>query len=1102
MSGYNAGTAFLQIVPSFKGVVTGITAEAAKWGTEAGKAFKDSFEAATKGLAKDSLGPSPEESAQKGAEAGGAFADGFKAKVDAAIKSLPDATIGADATPAERKIAEVRAKLVELSSKRIGVDIDDKAALAELDALKVDLKRIGASSPNVRVKVDAAAALAELEAVKRASKDTGDSFLSKLTPGANAAAGGMSGLTKAALALGPALVPIGGVLLAGLAGALPLVAGLATGFGAIALAAKPAFSQVETAVKSTTAAQQAYNKAVAEGNSKAAAKALLDEQAALAGLSPTLKAAATAWLGFDNAYHAWAAKFQPQLFSIMASGLNIAKGAFAALTPIVSGSLGAIQRFMPELKGAIDGPNSPFGKFAQFMSTEAPKAIDGFLQAMLSLGEGFGNLIQALAPLGNSFGNSLGKFAADFVTWSQNLESNQGFQHFAAFVKESIPTVTQFLKNLGGAFVGLVSAAAPVGKAILDVFNAFADGFKAGGGGAALKTFADKLASVLENAGPLATTLGTTLSNGIASLAKALGKVNLGTLVSDLTTIARVAGPGFMSGFSSVFAAAAPALTIIVGNIAQMVKDNPKVATWAAALLGGAVAIGKIASALKLAKLGSFVTDAVKLTGAMLGLEGVAAVLAFGGLVAAAAAALYIVTHQKQIKDALAQSPVPNTTSAVKDQPASNSFLGIPKIVDNAKQAVAGFLPLVDKIVAGFGPLGDQIAGFFTNLGKAAENAIPGLTQAIAGILPLFNNIVAGFGPLADQITGFFTNLGSAAAALPGQIGGALAGLGGIVGGAFSAAFAAASGAVSTGVSAVVGFFSALPGQAAAVLSALGGLLGGIFGGALSAVEGIVSGGVAAVVGFFAALPGRAVAVLSALGGMISGVASSALAAMGGAVSSGIGAVIGFFAGIPGRAVAALAALAADLAGVGSRAMSALAGAISGGIGAVVGAIGGIAGDIVNVMASLPGDMVSIGENIVGGIVSGIDGAAGSIFGALSGIASSALGHAKSILGINSPAKVMIPIGSAISEGIAVGIDQGGRYVTAAQQRMAALVTVPIDARVNARGSVDLSGVGMAGALAGGSSAPISVNVTAYDPAEAARKTAAEIGWQQKTRGR
>ena len=46
---FEAGTAFLQVVPSFAGVVDAIVEEFSKDGDIAGQAFKDSFEASVRG---------------------------------------------------------------------------------------------------------------------------------------------------------------------------------------------------------------------------------------------------------------------------------------------------------------------------------------------------------------------------------------------------------------------------------------------------------------------------------------------------------------------------------------------------------------------------------------------------------------------------------------------------------------------------------------------------------------------------------------------------------------------------------------------------------------------------------------------------------------------------------------------------------------------------------------------------------------------------------------------------------------------------------------------------------------------------------------------
>lgn len=106
-------------------------------------------------------------------ETGGAFETELKAKVEKAIAALPHIELKADSTDAERDLARIRAELVELHSKRIGVDIDADAAIAKAAALQAELDRLAAEAPNVQVRVDAAKAGAQLAAVAAQARAVG-----------------------------------------------------------------------------------------------------------------------------------------------------------------------------------------------------------------------------------------------------------------------------------------------------------------------------------------------------------------------------------------------------------------------------------------------------------------------------------------------------------------------------------------------------------------------------------------------------------------------------------------------------------------------------------------------------------------------------------------------------------------------------------------------------------------------------------------------------------------------------------------------------------------------------------------------------------------
>jgi len=103
---------------------------------------------------------------REGSQVGGAFARAARARIEAAFRSLPDITIGADTSEADSDLQALRARMQALSSRTIGVDLDAGEARAELQALENQLRRVGASHPNPTVRADTASARAELSALR------------------------------------------------------------------------------------------------------------------------------------------------------------------------------------------------------------------------------------------------------------------------------------------------------------------------------------------------------------------------------------------------------------------------------------------------------------------------------------------------------------------------------------------------------------------------------------------------------------------------------------------------------------------------------------------------------------------------------------------------------------------------------------------------------------------------------------------------------------------------------------------------------------------------------------------------------------------------
>lgn len=104
---------------------------------------------------------------RQGDDAGGAFARSIRRKLEAAFKAMPKLDVKLGDSGVDAELARIRAKLEQLSNKRIGIDVSAEAAEAEITRLEAKLRELGAQHPNVAVRADTAtarAALAEIRA--------------------------------------------------------------------------------------------------------------------------------------------------------------------------------------------------------------------------------------------------------------------------------------------------------------------------------------------------------------------------------------------------------------------------------------------------------------------------------------------------------------------------------------------------------------------------------------------------------------------------------------------------------------------------------------------------------------------------------------------------------------------------------------------------------------------------------------------------------------------------------------------------------------------------------------------------------------------------
>jgi Tape measure protein len=132
---------------------------------------------------------------------------------------------------------------------------------------------------------------------------------------------------------------------------------------------------------------------------------------------------------------------------------------------------------------------------------------------------------------------------------------------------------------------------------------------------------------------------------------------------------------------------------------------------------------------------------------------------------------------------------------------------------------------------------------------------------------------------------------------------------------------------------------------------------------------------------------------------------------------------------------------------------------VNAGVNMVISLINGIANKIRASGPAIHAAAANLGSAIIQGIVAGISGGIGSVISAAQNMASSALHAALNFLGVNSPSKEFIKVGSSTGEGMELGIISSIPRVVSSSERMgrAALDTIGNTlANANITGALDL----------------------------------------------
>lgn len=455
-------------------VAVGVVPDARGWDTKlrsqlvpaSNRIGKDMGQEMTRGIAQDldvgravsvSADKGQADSARAGDKTAGAFATAFRKKLEAALKNLPDAKIGADATDADRKIAEIRARMQELSSKTIGVDLSDEEAKAQLRILEMQLNELkkGATIP---IRVDAEKARLEIAKLRHEieSMDQDSGIFDRIAASIGRVAGQsgrMSIMTKAWLAFNlatsvaePAIAAV--TVAVGALGSSLAVAGL--GLGAYGAALIPVMSQVQQLTKIQFAA--------ADG-----AKLTTAQLAELSHLMKTLPQPvqhfANSLVGARNVYKAWADSLAGPVLAPLETGLKAVNPLLQQMYPFVKEAAGALDYLANRMLNVVSGSGGH--GFQIFLAKTLPlvrPTIVNLGEAIGNIVAGLGNVVEAFLPFSRGLTHGLVDITQKFQDWSNTLTTHTGFQSIVKMFKEDGPLLGQLLKNLAVLMKNFVAA--------------------------------------------------------------------------------------------------------------------------------------------------------------------------------------------------------------------------------------------------------------------------------------------------------------------------------------------------------------------------------------------------------------------------------------------------------------------------------------------------------------------------------------------------------------------------------------------------------------------------------------------------------------------
>ncbi|MFI7691792.1 hypothetical protein ACIBQ6_22175 [Nonomuraea sp. NPDC049655] len=164
---------------------------------------------------------------------------------------------------------------------------------------------------------------------------------------------------------------------------------------------------------------------------------------------------------FKDEYVAWQRSLEPNVFPVIAQGLDLMRLGLNEAGPLAKSASAAFLTLGQDAEKALTGPF--WQQFLFNLNTQVPGALTGLGRSFLNVTTGVAGVIDAFLPFAPTVVGGIEKATQAFSVWGQNLKSSPEFHEFIAFVKREAPEVWELIKNVARAIGNIGEAIAPLG---------------------------------------------------------------------------------------------------------------------------------------------------------------------------------------------------------------------------------------------------------------------------------------------------------------------------------------------------------------------------------------------------------------------------------------------------------------------------------------------------------------------------------------------------------------------------------------------------------------------------------------------------------------